>query len=93
MLLLTKQDESIMSSSNKVHPLLIISCLIAALLIAKNMYHMGINPIGVTSIFSMLGLMGAYLRINTLVTILENNDVDVDQALKIERENFINGKG
>jgi hypothetical protein len=82
-----------MSSSNKVHPLLIISCLIAALIIAKNMYYVGINPVGVTSIFSMLGLMGAYLRINALVTILKDNNIDVDQALKNEHKNFINSKG
>jgi hypothetical protein len=41
----------------------------------------------------MLGLMGAYLRINALVTILKDNNIDVDQALKNEHKNFINSKG
>lgn len=81
-----------MPSSNKVHPLLIISCLIATLIMAKNMYHGGFTPTGIVSIFSMLGLMGAYLRINTLVTILEDNNVNVDKALEDERKKLFNIK-
>lgn len=92
ILLLTKQDESIMKSSHNVH---IISLIALAILTISAAFEIQ-APYTTSNILDVcypLFLFVAYIQINRLLKVLKDNNIDADKALDKQIENLFCGKG